>query len=162
MFYQTSSPRRSMWQQAAAIVAGAIAGLVGTFFKFGWDALWPPRAAGRIPEPEVLVSVFTHHPTSLATSHLVSFIFSILSGVAYGALVEFFPPVALGSGLAFGFAVWLGAHEFVMPWIGLTPPVWDLPANEQLAECFGHMFWGLAIGVFYVYFRRRWIKSVSH
>jgi len=58
--------------------------------------------------------------------------------------------------LAFGFAVWLGAHEFVMPWIGLTPPVWSLPADEQLAECFGHMFWGLAIGVFYEYFRRRW------
>ena len=151
-----SVSRPSMRHRGAAIFAGGLGGLIATWFKFGWDVFWPPRAAGRIPEPEMLVSMFTHHPTSLVTSHLVSFLFSILSGVAYGALVEVFPPVALGSGLAFGFAVWLGAHEFIMPWIGLTPPVWDLPANEQLAECFGHMFWGLALGVFYGYFRRRW------
>jgi putative membrane protein len=59
----------------------------------------------------------------------------------------------------FGFAVWLGAHEVVMPWIGLTPPTWEIPANEQAAELFGHVLWGLVIGVFYEDFRRRWAKS---
>jgi hypothetical protein len=47
-----------------------------------------------------------------------------------------------------------------MPWAGLTPPTWDLPANEQFAEMFGHSLWGLVIGVFYENFRRRWSKPI--
>jgi putative membrane protein len=141
------------------MLAGGLGGLMGTWFKFGWDAFWPPRASGRIPEPEVLISMFTHHPSSLGASHIFSFIFSVLSGIGYGVLVEFLPIASLGTGLVFGFAVWLGAHEVVMPWIGLTPPTWEIPANEQAAELFGHVLWGLVIGVFYEDFRRRWAKS---
>ena len=147
--------RSSVRHERAAILAGGLAGLVSTFFKFGWDAWWPPRAPGRLPEPEVLATMFTHQPTSVAISHLISFIFSVLSGMTYGLMVEFLPVVSLGTGLLFGFAVWLGAHELVMPWMGLTPPFWDLPANEQAAELFGHVFWGFAIGVFYENFRCR-------
>ena len=51
------------------------------------------------------------------------------------------------------------AHEIVMPWAGLTPPTWDLPANEQGAELIGHVLWGLVIGVFYETFRRRWANN---
>jgi putative membrane protein len=134
---------------AASIFGGAVAGLLATFFKFGWDAFWPPRAPGRIPEPEVLVSMFTHHPTSIGVSHIISLLFSLFSGIGYGLLVEFLPIASLVRGAAFGFLVWVGAHEIIMPWIGLTPPTWDLPANEQFAECFGHMLWGFAIGVFF-------------
>jgi putative membrane protein len=90
---------------------------------------------------------------------MISFTFSILSGMAYGVMVEFLPIVALGTGLGFGLVVWLGAHEIVMPWIGLTPSPWNLPANEQFAECFGHVLWGFVIGVFYENFRRRWAKT---
>jgi len=147
--------------KGAAVLAGALAGLISTFSKFGWDTFWPPRSAGRIPEPEVLVSMFTRHPTSIGTSHLVSFLFCVLFGIAYGVLAEIVPIVTLGTGMAFGFAVWLGAHEIIMPWIGLTPRTWDLPANEQFAECFGHVFWGLALGVFYEYFRRRWARPAQ-
>jgi uncharacterized membrane protein YagU involved in acid resistance len=150
----------AMRHRGAAILAGALGGLFSTWFKFGWDAFWPPRTAGRIPEPEVLVSMFTHHPTSLNTSHLISFAFCIVFGMAYGILVEYLPIVSLGTGLAFGFAIWAGAHEVIMPWLGLTPPTWDLPANEQFAEMFGHAFWGLIIGVFYENFRRRWARPI--
>jgi putative membrane protein len=150
----------AMRHRGAAILAGALGGLFSTWFKFGWDVFWPPRIAGRIPEPEVLVSMFTHHPTSLNTSHLISFAFCIVFGMAYGILVEYLPIVSLGTGLAFGFAIWAGAHEVIMPWLGLTPPTWDLPANEQFAEMFGHAFWGLIIGVFYENFRRRWARPI--
>jgi len=150
----------AMRHRGAAILAGGLGGLFGTWFKFGWDAFWPPRIAGRIPEPEVLVSMFTHHPTSLNTSHFISFAFSILFGMAYGLIAEYLPIVTLGTGLAAGFAVWAGAHEVIMPWLGLTPPTWDLPANEQFAEMLGHAFWGLVIGVFYENFRRRWARPV--
>ena len=153
--------RASSRQLGAANLAGGLGGLIATWFKFGWDDFWPPRAPGRVPEPQVLLTMFTHHPTSIATSHLISFTFSILSGIAYGVLVEFLPIVSLGTGLAFGFAVWIGAHEVVMPLLGLTPPTWDLPANEQGAELFGHVLWGFVIGVFYENFRHRWVEPVS-
>ena len=152
--------RPALRHRGFAILAAGLGGLIGACFKFGWDAFWPPRVPGRIPQPEVLVSMFTHHATSLNTSHLISFVFSILSGMAYGLVVEFLPIVSLGTGLAFGFAVWAGAHEVIMPWAGLTPPTWDLPANEQFAEMFGHLLWGLVIGVFYENFRRRWSKPI--
>jgi putative membrane protein len=143
----------------AAMAAGAIGGLIGGWFKLGWEVTWPPRALDRIPEPQVLVSMFTHVQTPGWISLVIHFTFSILSGVAYGALIEYFPIIALGAGVAFGLAIWVGAHEIVMPLMGLTPPTWQLPASEQGSEFFGHVLWGLVIGVFTAYFRRRFVRS---
>ncbi len=143
----------------AGMVAGAIGGLIGAWFKLGWEVIWGPRALDRIPEPAVLVTMFTHHPTSATVGFVIHFSFSILSGVAYGALVEWFPIMALGIGTAFGLAIWVGAHEIVMPWMGLSPPTWLLSANEQGSEFFGHAIWGFVIGVFYEDFRRRFVKT---
>jgi putative membrane protein len=139
----------------AAMLAGAVGGLIGAWFKLGWEVPWPPRAPGRTPEPMLLISAFTHVATPMWQSLVVHFSFSILSGIAYGALVEFFPVVALGTGVAFGVAVWIGAHEIVMPLVRLTPPTWQLPANEQGSEFFGHAIWGWVIGVFYAVYRPR-------
>jgi putative membrane protein len=141
------------------MAAGALGGFIGAWFKLGWEVTWPPRAADRIPEPMVLVSMFTHVATPVWQSYVIHFGFSILSGVAYGALVEFFPLVALGAGVAFGLLVWIGAHEIVMPLLRLTPPAWQLPANEQGSEFFGHALWGWVIGVFYAYYRPRLAKG---
>jgi putative membrane protein len=144
----------------AAILAGAIGGLFGAWFKLGWEVTWPPRAIGRIPEPMVLVSIFTHVPTPVWISYVIHFSFSILAGMAYGALVEYVPIVALGTGVVFGLAIWVGAHEIVMPVIGLTPSTWDLPPNEQASEFFGHALWGLVIGVFFSFYRARFVKTL--
>jgi len=143
----------------AAIAAGAIGGLLGAWFKLGWEVTWPPRAPDRIPEPMVLVTMFTHVPTPVWASLVIHFAFSILSGIAYGALVEFFPIVAIGAGVGFGLAIWIGAHELVMPLMGLTPPTWALPASEQGSEFFGHALWGLVIGVCYEYFHGAFVRS---
>jgi len=94
-------------------------------------------------------------------SYVIHFAFSILSGVAYGALVEFFPIVALGTGVVFGIAIWIGAHEIVMPALGLTPPTWALSRNEQGSEFFGHALWGLLIGVFFSHYRSRFVKAAG-
>jgi len=138
-----------------ALIAGAIGGLVSGFLKLGWEVPWPPRAPGRIPEPQVLVSLFTHHPTTGWVSLVIHFSFSILMGVAYGLLAEILPIVTLGMGVAFGLAIQIGAHELIMPWIGLNPAACLLHANEQGSEVFGHMLWGFTIGVFYEDLRRR-------
>jgi putative membrane protein len=150
--------RSSKKHPGAAVLAGAIGGLLGAWFKLGWEVTWPPRALDRIPEPMVLVSMFTHVPTPVWVSLIIHFAFSILSGIAYGALVEFFPIVALGAGVAFGLAIWIGAHEIVMPLMGLTPPSWALPASEQGSEFFGHALWGLVIGVSFYYFRTMFVS----
>ena len=151
---------RALRLPGIGILAGAIGGFMSAFVKLGWEVPFPPRAIGRIPEPQVLVSMFTHHPTSATISLVIHFSFSILFGGLYGGLVEFFPAVALGLGTVYGLAVWVGAHEMVMPWMGLTPKMWDLPWKEQISEFFGHAVWGFAIEIFRAYFRRYFAKAV--
>jgi putative membrane protein len=114
----------------------------------------------------LLASMLTHHPASIEASHIVSFLFCAISGIGYGLLVEFLPIASIGRGSVFGFFVWVGAHQIIMPWMGLTPSPWNLPANEQLSECLGHVLWGLAIGVFfesfYVVSRRVFAWRLQH
>ncbi len=141
----------------ASIAAGAIGGLIGAWFKLGWEVPWPPRPPGRIAEPQVLVSLFTHVPTPAWVGLVIHFAFSVLAGIAYGVLAEYVPIVAIGMGVAFGLAVWIGAHEIVMPLIGLTPPPWALSLNEQASEFFGHAMWGWVIGVVFVVVRRGFV-----
>jgi putative membrane protein len=156
LFRMTPKSRRL---PGTGVLAGAIGGMMSAFVKLGWEVPFPPRAIGRIAEPQVLVTLFTHHPTSNAISLVIHFAFSILFGALYGGLVEFFPAVAMGLGTGFGLAVWFGAHEMVMPWMGLTPRMWDLPWKEQVSEFFGHALWGFAIEVFRAYFRAYFTKA---
>ena len=157
IFAMTPSSKRLPIQ---GMLAGAVGGLIGGWFKLGWEVIWPPRALDRIPEPAVLITMFTHIPTPDWAGFIIHFTFSILSGMAYGAMVEFFPIVALWLGIGFGLGIWIIFHLIVMPWIGLTPPTWLLPWNEQGSEFFGHIGWGFVIGVFYEDFRRRFARPV--
>ena len=155
--FATTSP--STRRYLPGLIAGSIGGLIGAFFKLGWEVPWPPRTPDRIPEPQVLVSLFTHHPTPAVVGLVIHFAFSILMGAAYGLLAEIFPIVTLGMGVAFGLAIQIGAHELIMPLIGLTPATWLLPASEQGSEFFGHLLWGFTIGVFYEDLRRRFTHT---
>ncbi len=131
----------------ATALAGAIAGVVAGLVKLGCEVVVPPRPPGRIPEPEILISLFTHVPSTQAESLVVHFAFSVLSAVAYVLVAARFPIVRLGMGAAFGIAVWLGAHELVMPLARLTPPLFALPASEQVNEFLTHALWGWTIEV---------------
>jgi hypothetical protein len=44
------------------MLAGATGGLIGTWFKLGWEVIWAARIADRIAELAVLVTMFTHVP----------------------------------------------------------------------------------------------------
>ena len=146
---------RSRRHLGAATIAGALGGLIGAWVKLGWEVPWQSQPPGRIPEPMAIGSMFTHASTPVWESFVVYFCLSILSGVVYGALVEFFPIVALGTGVAFGLAIWIGAHEIIMPLLHLTPPPWQLMPIEQASEFVGYALWGWAIGVFVAYYRAR-------
>ncbi len=146
----------------AAIAAGAIAGFVAAWFQRGWEDTWPTHAISRISESMiVLVTVLTHAPAPAWAADVTHFAFSILSGVVYGVLVEFFPEVALGAGAVFGVLIWVSAHEIIMPLMRLARSPWDLPLNQQAYEVVGHALWGLVIGVFFWYFRSRFVKPVA-
>jgi putative membrane protein len=74
---------------------------------------------------------------------LVHYAFGASVGALYGALVELAPALKVGAGLAFGSAVWLGAHVIMVPALGLArPPMQHSPFKE--AEEFGlHLLYGL-------------------
>ncbi len=96
-----------------------------------------------------------------AISLVVHFSFSVVFGALYGGMIEIFPAVAIGLGTVYGLGVWVGAHEIVMPWMGLTPPTWELPWPEQASEFFGHAVWGFTIEIFRSYFRACFSKAVA-
>ena len=74
---------------------------------------------------------------------LVHYAFGASVGALYGALVELAPVLKVGAGLAFGSAVWLGAHLIMVPALGLArPPTQHSPFKE--GEEFGlHLLYGL-------------------
>lgn len=163
------------------LLAGALAGLMGAFVKWGWEVPFPPRAADRIPEPGILISYFTDHSfgyighavsngwvgagqTAVVTSvaiMIVHTLFTVASGAIYGVAAEYFPIVRWGMGAAFGIVVLLFCHEFLMPLIGLTPAPWNLPWGEQASEFFGHILWGVGIEIVYADLRRRFLARKS-
>ncbi len=139
------------------ILAGAIGGVFAGAVKLGCEVVVSPRGPGRLPPPDVLISKFTHEPAAHAASLAIHFAFSTLAGALYGGLMESVAFVGLGMGTAYGLAVWIGFHEVLLPLLGLTPPVPQLPASEQIDEALTHGIWGWTIEVFRRDLRDRFI-----
>lgn len=142
-----------------ATFIGIIVGAVGAFTKWGWEVPFPPRnpnvfwpldALSRVTPPQVWLDqigaktdlVYTFSGVQLPLSIFIVHIgFSVVFGVMYCLLVEYFPKVKMYQGVVFGVVVYLLAHVLVMPLMGLTPPLSELPFDENLSELFGHAFW---------------------
>jgi len=69
--------------------------------------------------------------------------FGVLTGGLYGALAELEPAVAVGAGLPFGTAVWLGADEVAVPAFGLAGPPLAHPPSVHLRALAAHLVYGL-------------------
>lgn len=142
-----------------AVFLGVIVGIIGAFAKWGWEVPFPPRnptvffpvdALSRVTPPQVwleqlglntdLTYVFSGvvQPLSIFIVHVG---FSVVFGILYCVLVEYFPRVKMWQGTVFGFVVYILAHVVVMPLMGLTPPLSELPFDEHVSELFGHVFW---------------------
>lgn len=81
---------------------------------------------------------------------IVHYSFGTAMGVVYGLLRyaaqrrrKNIPPLV--SGAAFGTALFLGAHELVVPALGLAKKPSDSPVNEHLSELAGHLVYGLTL-----------------
>jgi putative membrane protein len=75
---------------------------------------------------------------------LVHYAFGGVVGALYGAVAEHAPRVAVGLGVPFGAAVWLGAHVITVPAAGLAPPPTRRPLRAEASELVLHLVYGAA------------------
>ncbi len=73
--------------------------------------------------------------------NVVHYGFGAKVGAVYGALAEV-ASVNAGFGLPFGAAVWLGAHEIVVPALGLSKSPAEYPLKDHAAELAAHLVYG--------------------
>jgi putative membrane protein len=132
---------------AKGLLAGLIGGLVATAAKTLAEKIYPPRTHGEPAPPEVLVE-------KLAGGELVStkkqfatgaiyWGFGALTGAAYGAVVEYYPPASAKDGAGFGMALSSLTHDTVLPAIGLAADPEEQTARERTSEMATHVVYGV-------------------
>jgi uncharacterized membrane protein YagU involved in acid resistance len=72
---------------------------------------------------------------------IVHYAFGGTVGALYGAAAGLVPKVALGLGLPFGVAVWLGAHVIAVPALSLSAPT-RRPLRQEAEELGLHLVYG--------------------
>ena len=133
--------------------AGALGGVVGGAIKLACEAVVPPRSPDRKPPPGVLVADIVRRTDGRELSDdeieraasSVHWVFSVLTGALYGAVVEWKPGVEKAEGIPLGLALWIGLHEIALPILHATPPVANIPASEHVNECVTHGAYGFGV-----------------
>jgi Protein of unknown function (DUF1440) len=148
--------RPVLWKGLAAGAAGGLAGawamwqMHGLIVKLtGGSASQPDQAqaedstakTARMVAQPMLNRELTPAEAKVA-GPIVHYAFGSSIAVAYGVAAEFVPSVTSGAGAPIGAAVWLGAHVFTVPALGLSPPVTQSPASLEIAEFFAHLAYG--------------------
>ncbi len=109
-------PKRSL---AKGMLAGLVAGLVATAAQSVVEILNPPRRAEEPKCDEVTAEEYVGHglePTpSRRTSRTIRWGVGAITGVAYGALAEFYPAATQEQGAIFGLALMILTEETVSP-----------------------------------------------
>ncbi len=134
-----------MWKP---LLAGALGGLVGSGIKAAAEAVYPPRTAGQIPPPIVLVRNIAGRPLAPSREALamqvIHYGFGALTGAAYAVLAERQPAVTIGWGAGFGLALNLLTHESALPLMGLSDAPVRQTRREQKSEALTHLLYGVA------------------
>jgi putative membrane protein len=144
------------------VARGALLGLVGGLLAAGAMSLAHQLVSQMVPKAEppsapkeedstvkVASAALRLAGTSLAeeqkplASSVVHYGFGASVGAVYGAAAEIVPRVAIGVGLPFGVAVWLGAHVVVVPALGLAEPPTRQPVRKEAEEFGLHLLYGL-------------------
>ncbi len=81
--------------------------------------------------------------------------FGTTVGAVYGMTAEFVPVAAIGSGLPFGAALFLGADEVVVPALGLSDAPTETPLSSHAYGLASHLVYGLTAE-----FVRRTVRKV--
>jgi putative membrane protein len=145
------------------LAAGAVGGFFGAGVKLVGEVIAPPRTEDREPPPGIAVSkVFEAirgrglTPKEMERAAMgVHWSFSVLVSAVYGGVAELFPWVTAGYGTAYGVALWAATHESALPLLGLTPPLNQVPASEQITEFVSHGVYGASVELTRRIVRRR-------
>ena len=169
------------------IVAGGIAGLVGTWAMNEVQRLWTRAVAGNAPESAggrhdardwqersegrnsnelaaqalagyILGRCLTRHELRFAAP-LVHYLFGATLGGIYGAYAE--RRHADASGTAFGTTVWLTADEIAMPLLGLSDSTTRRPLEMHLQSLAAHLVYGTTTEMTRRALRARFDRSTS-
>lgn len=142
-----------------AFFIGVLAGVFGAIVKWGWEVPFPPRnpfiffpvgAAERVTPPKIFLEqlglptdwtyVFSGMDMPLSI-FIVHVLFSVVFGLMYCIIAEYWPKITMWQGAVFGIFVYLFAHVIVMPLIGQVMPLSQIPFDEHVSEFFGHIVW---------------------
>lgn len=149
----------------ASVIGGLVGGLLGAGVMSAGHALVTsltgkdaPPPASTPEEEDSTVKVATRvseivrgRPLGEAekplAGHLVHYGFGGAMGLLYGVASVATPIVTLGTGTAFGAAVWLGAHAIVVPALGLARSPLRQPLGKEALELVLHLAYGLTVGL---------------
>ncbi len=150
---------QNIWK---GVLAGAIAGLVGTVIKTAWEEVLPTRPANRDSPPVVLADRVAEETEGRELTksekpiveQSLHWAFGIGIGALYGGVVEAFPVAKKGLGSSLGTALYGVTHGSVLPMLKTEP--W--PTNQAMkfssSEFGGHVAYGVTVE-----FARRFVRK---
>jgi putative membrane protein len=132
---------------AKGLMAGLVGGLVATAAKRLAERVYPPRTHGEPAPPAVLVEKLAggelvNTKKEFATG-AIYWGFGALTGAAYGAVVEYYPPASAKDGAGFGMALSSLTHDTMLPAIGLAAGPEEQTARERTSEMATHVVYGV-------------------
>ncbi|TDB63348.1 DUF1440 domain-containing protein [Arundinibacter roseus] len=150
------------------ILAGAVAGLVGTAIKTIWEEVAPSRPSSIDSPPVVLTERVTQETTGHvlpesqkpAVEQSAHWIFGTGIGALYGGVTEAFPQAQKGMGSMLGVALYGATHGSVLPMLNTEPWPLHKPLKFATSEFSGHILYGLTVE-FTRKIVRQWLNSRS-
>jgi hypothetical protein len=160
------------------LIVGAISGLAGTVFMTQFQNLWNKvseeirtskteakatdarkeekedstmKAAGKISKQ---IGRPLSREQRKKAGPWVHYAFGTSIGAVFGVVAEIKPDTARGtnpvfSGAAYGAAVFVAAHEIVVPALKLSSNPLKEPAPEQISEFLSHLIYGIGTALVY-------------
>jgi putative membrane protein len=142
---------------AKGMLAGLIGGLVATAAKSIAEKVYPPRTHGEPEPPAVLaerVAAEVGHGRTVAVETM-HWGFGALTGMAYGALAEYFPAATAKDGASFGLALAMLTQETALPPMGHSAELPEQTVRERSSEIATHVVYGLTVETVRRFVRKR-------
>lgn len=155
-----------LWSLVRDAVRGGIAGGVATWFmdqfttgmvKSESEAIAAAESAARPHGQTAIANLVEQLDRRLgldldvdgknAAGSVIHYGLGVAPGAAYGVVAPRLPVVALGSGLAFGIAVWLVNDEYLNARLGLAAEWGQYPIQTHWRGLVGHAVLGVATHV---------------
>ncbi len=135
------------------ILAGAVAGLVGTAVKTIWEEVAPSRPSSIDSPPAVLADRVSKETTGHvipatkkpAIEQSAHWLFGTGIGAIYGGVTEVLPQSRQGMGSMLGVALYGATHGSVLPMLNTEPWPLHKPLKFATSEFSGHVLYGLTV-----------------